>query len=184
MVASKRKMRNLKIDPPSWIVENKKLERRFGFSNPKNGQIINFRNFWYVPKKVNIRLLVFFHSFFAQIFFFSKTVHIYPLTNRVKKRVSKRVSPRVMHRIRSETLGKTLGETFRAKECRQESCRESLARFFHRDSPRVSARLLARLFAPKSRQESCRECRIGSYAWLSARLSPKLVFLRGYQQSL
>ena len=30
-----------------------------------------------------------------------------------------------------------------------------------------------------SRQESCRESRIGLYAWLLARLSPRLVFFRG-----
>ena len=34
-------------------------------------------------------------------------------------------------------------------------------------------------FRQRSRRESCRESRIGSYAWLSARLSPRLVFLRG-----
>ena len=34
--------------------------------------------------------------------------------------------------------------------------------------------------AKKSRQESCQESRIGSYGRLSARLSPRLVFLRGW----
>ena len=33
--------------------------------------------------------------------------------------------------------------------------------------------------AKESHQESCRESRNGSYAWLSARLSPRLDFLRG-----
>ena len=70
---------------------------------------------------------------------------------RVKKRVSERVSPKVMHRIRSETLGNTLGETLGETFC-----------------------------AKQSRQESCRKSRIGSYSWLSARLSPRLVFWLGW----
>ena len=37
--------------------------------------------------------------------------------------------------------------------------------------------------AKESHQESCRESRIGSYAWLSARLSPRLVCLRGITAS-
>ena len=38
---------------------------------------------------------------------------------------------------------------------------------------------LAEIFrAKESRQESCQESRIGSYAWLSERLSPRLVFLK------
>ena len=80
-------------------------------------------------------------------------------TSRVKKRVSERVSPGVMHIIRSETLGETLGETFwREKSCQQsgrESCRDSRWDFW---------------------RDSWRESRIGLYAWLPARLSPRLVF--------
>ena len=47
-------------------------------------------------------------------------------------------------------------------------------------SPRVMHRIrFETLWCEKSRQESSQESRIGSYAWLSARLSPRLVFLRG-----
>ena len=90
-------------------------------------------------------------------------LHIHP---RVKKRVSERVSPRVMHRIRSETLGKTLGET--------------LGKTLGETLGKTLGETLAETFRTKeSRQEYSQESRIGSYAWLSARLSSRLVFLRG-----
>ena len=70
---------------------------------------------------------------------------------RVKKRVSERVLPRVMHIIRTESLPETLSETLR----------ETFGETF------------------RARQASCQESRIGLYALLLARLSPRLGFLRG-----
>ena len=52
----------------------------------------------------------------------------------------------------TESLGENLDKTF-GETCRAKDCH----------------------------QESCRESPIGSYAWFSARLSPRLVFLRGHE---
>ena len=83
-----------------------------------------------------------------------------------KKRVSERVLQRVVHRYNLiRDSGDTLGE--REKSC-QESGRDSRWSFW-RDSWREYSR------SPRVSPESW----IGLYAWLSARLSPRLVFLRG-----
>ena len=96
---------------------------------------------------------------------------------RVKKRVPEIVLQRVVHIIRSETLGETLGER---EKPRQESCRES-----DQESRRDSLRNSRWDFFWDSWRDFLHslsvspESRIGLHAWLSARLSPWLVFLRG-----
>ena len=92
---------------------------------------------------------------------------------------------------KKKRVSETLDEILWHKKSRQES---------HWESRRVLPRLLARLWASvnlgeslsktfgetlgetfrakESRRKSCQECGIGSYAWLSARLCPRLVFLR------
>ena len=100
----------------------------------------------------------------------------------MKKRVSERVLQRVVYIIWSETLGRRLTSA----KSRQESCRES-----HQESSRDSLRDFRRNFCRNFcrgswRDFSCSpsvspESRIGLYAWLSARLSLRLVFLRGCQ---
>ena len=79
-----------------------------------------------------------------------------------RTRVSERVSPGVMHIIRSETLAESLGKTL------------------SKTLGKTLGQTVGNTFSDKkSRHESRRESRIGLYAWLPARLSPRVVFLRG-----
>ena len=70
-----------------------------------------------------------------------------------------------MHIIRSETLGRRLASV--------KSLAQNLAK--------IHSETLGETFGETSRSPSVSpECRMGWYAWLSARLSSRLVFLRGY----
>ena len=93
----------------------------------------------------------------------------------VKKRVLERVLQRVVDIIRSETLGRRLASTKSLAKSLVESLTKSLAE--------TLSETLVETFGETSRSPSVSpESRIGLYAWLSARLSPRLVFfLRGHR---
>ena len=86
---------------------------------------------------------------------------------RRKKRVSKRVSPRVMPE--SDPIRDSWRDSLSQKVSPRVS--QSLAKSLAEALSEILGETLRETFRPKeSRQESCQESRIGSYAWLSARL--------------
>ena len=91
--------------------------------------------------------------------------------------LAQKVSPKVSPRV-SESPGKTLCETWRQRVL-PSLAENVLSDHSRRDSPRLVFLRGTRLLAKLRAKESCRESRIGPYAWLSARLSQRLVFLRG-----
>ena len=86
-----------------------------------------------------------------------------------------RSDPRLLARLfGAKSLGKSLTESL------AKSLTKSLGEGLGKTLGETLGETLVETFrARESRQESCQESRIGSYAWLSARLSPRLVFLRG-----
>ena len=118
-----------------------------------------------IPATYTLVLSVFLNNFFL----FLPTCR--------KKRVSERVLRRAMHIIRSETLGRCLASA--------KSLAKRLAEGLTKSLGETLSESLGEPFGDSWRDFSrspsiSSESRIGLYARLSTRLSPKPVFLRGY----